>query len=218
MLIRFLLSDAKTTLDDNFLSGEHMKYQDVLRKILLGDPTRMKALYAVRALKLSDGWIGAGFVRDAVWDYLHGYGQMPVSGDVDVVWFNSERCKPAHDSYLEGRLSQQLPEFKIKPECINVMAMHLISQQKMLFYTGQKLLLLSLSDWEIKILSRLMRPMDLMTCLNCVCNQRQHLRVKSLMFLSNVSLQKVGWNVIPCCSLPFPYNRSQQIILLFFAA
>ncbi|HEB1528316.1 TPA: nucleotidyltransferase family protein [Escherichia albertii] len=88
-----------------------MKYQDVLRKILLGDPTRMKALYAVRALKLSDGWIGAGFVRDAVWDYLHGYGQMPVSGDVDVVWFNSERCKPAHDSYLEGRLSQQLPEF-----------------------------------------------------------------------------------------------------------
>lgn len=65
-----------------------MKYQDVLQDLLLNDPIRMKALYAVQALELSDGWIGAGFVRDAVWDHLHGYGQRPVSGDVDVVWFD----------------------------------------------------------------------------------------------------------------------------------
>ncbi|KAA9001777.1 nucleotidyltransferase family protein [Affinibrenneria salicis] len=88
-----------------------MKYQDVLQKLLLDDPIRMKALYAVRALNLSDGWIGAGFVRDAVWDHLHGYGQRPVSGDVDVIWFNPEHCNPAHDSYLEDSLSQQLSTF-----------------------------------------------------------------------------------------------------------
>ncbi|WP_227523349.1 nucleotidyltransferase family protein [Klebsiella pneumoniae] len=62
----------------------------------------MKILYAVRALELNDGWIGAGFVRDAVWDHLHRYGLSPVSGDVDVVRFD-------HDSYLEDRLKQQLP-------------------------------------------------------------------------------------------------------------
>ena len=67
----------------------------------------MKALYAVRALNLSDGWIGAGFVRDAVWDRLHGYGQRPVAGDVDVVWFDSERSDSAQDNYLEEKLSQQ---------------------------------------------------------------------------------------------------------------
>ncbi|MEC5321530.1 nucleotidyltransferase family protein [Brenneria populi subsp. brevivirga] len=88
-----------------------MKYQEALQRLLLDDPIRMKALYAVRALKLCDGWIGAGFVRDAVWDHLHGYGQRPVSGDVDVVWFDSERCNPAYDSDLEERLSQRHSTF-----------------------------------------------------------------------------------------------------------
>jgi hypothetical protein len=69
----------------------------------------MKILYAVRALELNVGWIGAGFVRDAVWDHLHRYGLSPVSGDVDVVWFDCEHCSPDHDSYLEYRLKQQLP-------------------------------------------------------------------------------------------------------------
>lgn len=86
-----------------------MEYQKSLQEILSNDPVRMNALYALRALGLNDGWIGAGFVRDAVWDQLHGYGISPVSGDVDVVWFDSVRCSPDHDSYLEDRLRQQLP-------------------------------------------------------------------------------------------------------------
>ncbi|EPB4340572.1 nucleotidyltransferase family protein [Enterobacter kobei] len=86
-----------------------MEYQTSLQKILSDDPVRMKILYAVRALELNDGWIGAGFVRDAVWDHLHGYGPSPVSGDVDVVWFDCEHCSPDHDSYQEDRLRQQLP-------------------------------------------------------------------------------------------------------------
>lgn len=88
-----------------------MKYQDVLQGLLLNDPIRMKALYAVQALELNDGWIGAGFVRDAVWDHLHGYGQRPVSGDVDVVWFDPKNCSSAHDRVLEERLRQQSPAF-----------------------------------------------------------------------------------------------------------
>lgn len=88
-----------------------MQYQEALQRLLLADPIRMKALYAARALTLRDGWIGAGFVRDAVWNSLHGYGQRPVSGDVDVVWFDAERAKPAHDSNLEEKLRQQAPEF-----------------------------------------------------------------------------------------------------------
>ena len=86
-----------------------MEYQTSLQKILSDDPVRMKILYAVRALELNDGWIGAGFVRDAVWDHLHGYGLSPISGDVDVVWFDCEHCSPDHDRFLEDRLRQQLP-------------------------------------------------------------------------------------------------------------
>lgn len=88
-----------------------MKYKNALQRILLDDPIRMKILYAVKALELNDSWIGAGFVRDAVWDHLHGYGQRPVSGDVDVIWFDSERTDSTHDSYLEEKLSQQCPAF-----------------------------------------------------------------------------------------------------------
>ena len=69
-----------------------MEYQQALQRVLLDDAVRMKALYAVQTLRLNDGWIGAGFVRDAVWDHLHGYGQRPVGGDVDVVWFDAARC------------------------------------------------------------------------------------------------------------------------------
>ena len=84
-----------------------MKYQDLLQSVLLNDPMRMNALYAVQVLELNDGWIGAGFVRDAVWDHLHGYGLRPVSGDVDVVWFDAKSATSACDSALEERLSQQ---------------------------------------------------------------------------------------------------------------
>lgn len=88
-----------------------MKYQQALQRLLLDDPVRMEALYAVQTLALSDGWIGAGFVRDAVWDYLHGYGQRPVTGDVDVVWFDRQQCDPAYDRTLEDKLRQRAPTF-----------------------------------------------------------------------------------------------------------
>ncbi|MBG6246828.1 MULTISPECIES: nucleotidyltransferase family protein [Symbiopectobacterium] len=88
-----------------------MKYQEALQRLLLDDPVRMQALYATRALILHDGWIGAGFVRDAMWDHLHRYGQRPISGDVDVVWFGAECANPAHYSDLEEKLRQQAPEF-----------------------------------------------------------------------------------------------------------
>ena len=86
-----------------------MEYKKSLQKILSDDPVRMSILYEVQALELNDGWIGAGFVRDAVWDYLHGYALRPVSGDVDVVWFDSKNCAPDLDRVLEERLKQQLP-------------------------------------------------------------------------------------------------------------
>nr|WP_187360793.1 nucleotidyltransferase family protein [Enterobacter asburiae] len=50
----------------------------------------MQMLYAARELQLRDCWIGAGFVRDAVWDHMHTYWKKSFSGDVDVVWFDPE--------------------------------------------------------------------------------------------------------------------------------
>jgi len=58
----------------------------------------------VRALDLPDCWIGAGFVRDAVWDSLHGDPPRAPRGDVDVVWFDSVNWGSAADREIENRL------------------------------------------------------------------------------------------------------------------
>jgi hypothetical protein len=81
-----------------------------LVRILAADPQRMAALSALRSLDLPDGWIGAGFVRDAVWDALHGR-PSAVHGDVDVIWFDAARRASADDRVLEARLASAEPSF-----------------------------------------------------------------------------------------------------------
>ena len=63
----------------------------------------------VRALDLPDLWIGAGFVRNAVWDHLHGREPSPPAGDVDVLWFDPSRPDPEEDRRLEAVLTAQKP-------------------------------------------------------------------------------------------------------------
>jgi hypothetical protein len=68
------------------------------------DPIRWHLLGAVSALELPDAWVGAGFVRNAVWDRLHGRSPSPPSGDVDVIWHDPLRIDPAEDREHEATL------------------------------------------------------------------------------------------------------------------
>ncbi|WP_426956034.1 nucleotidyltransferase family protein [Muricoccus radiodurans] len=73
-----------------------MDHLATLKALLLADSHRLPLLRAVSALGLPDSWIGAGCVRDAVWDHLHGRPPAPPAGDVDVVWFG-----PGGDAALD---------------------------------------------------------------------------------------------------------------------
>ena len=73
--------------------------------ILRADRRRWHLLGVVAALDLPDGWIGAGFVRNAVWDHLHGRPPLAPDGDVDVIWFDHDRTDPALDRLYEARLA-----------------------------------------------------------------------------------------------------------------
>lgn len=86
-----------------------MQYIAELTTLLSRDRWRMEALEAVRSLHLNDGWIGAGFVRNAVWDHLHGYADSEVATDIDVIWFNG--CELAYQTNLsiERKLHGCLP-------------------------------------------------------------------------------------------------------------
>ncbi|WP_060481001.1 nucleotidyltransferase family protein [Pseudomonas sp. NBRC 111119] len=81
-----------------------------IKAIISDDPIRRRVLEIVRSLNLPDCWVGAGFVRNAVWDHLHGRSSSRVSTDVDVIWFDATRCTPEQDEALEAVLSYLDPK------------------------------------------------------------------------------------------------------------
>lgn len=83
---------------------------EALTNIIKHDAVRMRALHLVNSLNLPDCWIGAGFVRDAVWDKLHDYPCSPPSGDVDVIWFDPQQA--AIDRKIESALIKLDSDFR----------------------------------------------------------------------------------------------------------
>jgi len=75
-----------------------------LDALLRTDPVRWRLLEVVSHLGLPDCWIAAGFIRNAVWDVLHGRTAQPPSGDVDVIWFDPDHAEEAHDRSAEAAL------------------------------------------------------------------------------------------------------------------
>ena len=69
----------------------------------------MRLLGAVHELHLPDCWIGAGFVRNAVWEVLHD--RTVDSGalnDVDVVYFDRTNASAARDRAIEAELAARI--------------------------------------------------------------------------------------------------------------
>ncbi|HEV2563724.1 MAG TPA: nucleotidyltransferase family protein [Microvirga sp.] len=64
----------------------------------------------VERLGLPDGWIGAGFIRNTVWDVLHGRA-IDVSrlNDVDVIFFDPGDTRRERESDLQNRLHEHAP-------------------------------------------------------------------------------------------------------------
>jgi len=69
----------------------------------------MDMMRALADQGLPDSWIAAGAVRNAVWDYLHGYAQSTPLNDVDVIWHDPAQASPGRDRALEAALARRLP-------------------------------------------------------------------------------------------------------------
>jgi uncharacterized protein len=87
-----------------------MGYAEILQAAITIDSERWAALALVRGLNLPDCWIGAGFVRNAVWDRLHGRNHSPIIGDIDVVWFDPDEASLSKDRALELALAARQPQ------------------------------------------------------------------------------------------------------------
>jgi hypothetical protein len=87
-----------------------MKREDELTELVLGSEWMRHVLHIVAALDLPDCWIGAGAVRDLVWDTRFGEGFDPARvEDVDVVFFDRDDLSAEREHAIERGLHEQEP-------------------------------------------------------------------------------------------------------------
>ncbi|WP_028592346.1 nucleotidyltransferase family protein [Paenibacillus massiliensis] len=72
----------------------------------LEDPQVYDDLRRVRELGLPQACIAAGYVRNRVWDKLHGYVSLTPLNDIDVIYFDPEQQSDERDEWLEQQLGR----------------------------------------------------------------------------------------------------------------
>ncbi len=82
-------------------------HQRQMEAIIRHDPERLRLLRLVRDLDLPDCWVAAGFLRNAIWDFLHGRPARQAYDDIDVIWFDATRASAEQDAALEVELAQR---------------------------------------------------------------------------------------------------------------
>jgi len=86
-----------------------LRSADDITNFIAVQPSMMDSLRLVEALDLPDCWIGAGFVRNVIWDALHDRPWSPSYGDIDVVYFDADHLRPDRDTGIETRLKSSMP-------------------------------------------------------------------------------------------------------------
>lgn len=82
---------------------------ELVLEIIGDDRWRVGVLHLVSELELPDGWVGAGFVRNAVWDRLHDRPMTPLN-DIDVLYCDPARTEASIDEQLELELALRAPK------------------------------------------------------------------------------------------------------------
>jgi len=99
--------------------------RDIVR-FVEAQPAMMRFLRTVEALRVPDAWVGAGFVRNAIWDALTHTSEHHASNDIDVVFFDRVDTSAERDRSLEAALRLSTPDarwsVKTKPACTSATA------------------------------------------------------------------------------------------------
>ena len=91
------------------MSTSEAELKAQLLEIVRSNSWFMDALATVRELELSEWCIGAGAVRNLVWDTLHGKHPLSKLADVDVAYFDLTDVSPQRDQELQRRLLELRP-------------------------------------------------------------------------------------------------------------
>jgi hypothetical protein len=80
-----------------------------LDEIIRSTDWLIRALSAAREVDPPDWVIGAGAIRTAVWNRLHGYDTRTQLADIDLAFFDPDDLSEQHDERLQERLGAALP-------------------------------------------------------------------------------------------------------------
>lgn len=103
-----------------------MKWEKQLTLWMEKDTDIMEALRLIQQLNLREGAIAAGFVRNFVWDRLHGYSTRTPLNDVDVIYYDPETKSEEQDQVYERELTKRMPQYQWQVR--NQARMHLRNQ------------------------------------------------------------------------------------------
>jgi hypothetical protein len=85
------------------------KLHDRFINIICSTPWFIEALAAVRELKLPVWCIGAGVIRNIIWDHLHHFIHPSHLADIDVAYFDVSDISLERDQKLQRELKTRLP-------------------------------------------------------------------------------------------------------------
>ena len=84
-----------------------MNEQDILT-LIKNDSWMMEVLGIAQSLGLRDWAIGAGFVRNKIWDHVHGYVKPQVdTADIDLVYYDPDGNDEKTDEALSERFREE---------------------------------------------------------------------------------------------------------------
>ncbi len=87
----------------------NLELEHELIRMIESDKWMIETLKTVRDLELNDCWIGAGFVRNKVWDEKHGKERTELN-DIDVIYFDKSNRTKEYDFQIETRLRKLNPK------------------------------------------------------------------------------------------------------------
>ncbi|WP_420645450.1 nucleotidyltransferase family protein [Candidatus Leptofilum sp.] len=98
-------------------------YEAQLHQLITQNERVMAILRTVRQCNPPDWLVGAGVLRNLVWDHLHGYQQSTPARDIDVAFFDATDLSPERDAEVTAQLTAVLPT--VAWEATNQAAVHL---------------------------------------------------------------------------------------------
>ncbi len=102
--------------------NQNSSYESQLKQLIFESSMISNILQAARTVDLPNWYIGAGLLRNLVWDHLHQYDKPSPLNDVDVAFFDANDLSRERDKKANEQLTAVLPN--IEWEATNQAAVH----------------------------------------------------------------------------------------------